>query len=126
MHVTARRLTLAAPACLLLAAAWRGVPALPEAAAPQQVEFGITVAPSHQGQGYASEALHAVFGHLFGALGKHRVHASVDPRNDACIALLESVGMRREGHLRESLLVDGEWVDDLLYAVLRSEWEARS
>jgi len=90
-----------------------------------QAEVGITLAPGHQGQGYATEALNAVLDYLFLSLGKHRVFASVDPRNRASIALLERVGMRKEAHLRESVWWKGEWADDLVFAVLEGEWRAR-
>jgi RimJ/RimL family protein N-acetyltransferase len=90
-----------------------------------QAEVGITLAPSHQGQGYATEALNAALDYLFLSLGKHRVFASVDPRNHASIALLERVGMRKEAHLRESVWCKGEWADDLVFAVLEGEWRAR-
>jgi RimJ/RimL family protein N-acetyltransferase len=36
--------------------------------------------------------------------------------------LLERIGMRREAHLQQSLRIDGEWVDDVVFAMLRSEW----
>jgi RimJ/RimL family protein N-acetyltransferase len=88
------------------------------------VEFGISIAPAHQGRGYAGEALHALFGRLFDTLGRHRIHASVDPRNLACVALLRSLGMRQEAHFRESLWLHDEWVDDAVYALLAREWQA--
>ena len=87
-----------------------------------QAEIGITLAPAYQGKGYAAEALTAVLDYLFIALGKHRVYGSVDPRNRSSIALLERVGMRKEGHFRESLWFKGEWVDDVIYAILDREW----
>ncbi|MCP3963091.1 MAG: GNAT family N-acetyltransferase [bacterium] len=89
---------------------------------PQQVEVGFTVAASHQRRGFASEAVTGLLDHLFGTLRKHRVFASVDPRNAASIALLERLGMRREAHFRESLWFKGEWVDDVVFAILESEW----
>lgn len=88
---------------------------------PRQAEFGITLAPGFQGRGYAGEALRAVLRYLVADLRKHRVYARVDPRNALSIALLERVGMRREGHLRESCLLHGEWADDFIYAILDSE-----
>jgi RimJ/RimL family protein N-acetyltransferase len=91
----------------------------------RQVEIGFTVAPAHQGVGYASEAVTHVLDYLFGELHKHRVTASVDPRNEASIRLLERVGMQREAHFRESLFLNGEWVDDLVFALLESEWRRR-
>jgi RimJ/RimL family protein N-acetyltransferase len=86
------------------------------------VEIGVSIAPTHQGQGYAREALHAVLGELFERLGTHRVCASVDPRNRACIGLLRSLGLRPEAHLRESLRQEDGWADDLIFALLRREW----
>lgn len=84
--------------------------------------FGISIAPAFQGRGYAREAAHALFELLFCRLGARRVHASIDPRNLACAALLRSLGMRQEAHLRESLKLRGEWVDDAIFALLAREW----
>jgi len=39
-------------------------------------------------------------------------------------ALLERLGMRREGHLRQSTWAKGEWTDDLVYALLHDEWQS--
>lgn len=88
----------------------------------ESVEFGITIAPAQQHHGYAREAVRALFAHVFGNLELHRVHASVDPRNLASMGLLRSVGMRQEAHHRESLWLHDEWVDDVVFAVLASEW----
>jgi RimJ/RimL family protein N-acetyltransferase len=32
--------------------------------------------------------------------------------------------MRKEAHFRESLRMDGEWADDVIYAMLDREWQA--
>ncbi len=93
---------------------------------PRQVEIGITLARASQGRGFATEALKAVLGLLFTKLGKHRVFGSVDPRNAPSLALLERVGMRREAHHVESLWFKGAWVDDVVFAMLRREYLARS
>jgi RimJ/RimL family protein N-acetyltransferase len=34
--------------------------------------------------------------------------------------------MRREAHLRENEFVKGEWTDELVYAILASEWRGRA
>jgi RimJ/RimL family protein N-acetyltransferase len=88
------------------------------------VELGITMAPAYQRKGYARETLEVVFDFVFGGLRKHRVFASVDPRNVACVALLEGLGMRREAHFRESLRDGDGWADDLVFALLAREWLA--
>lgn len=86
------------------------------------VEFGISLAPAHQGQGHAREAGAALFAHVFGTLARHRIRASVDPRNLASMALLRALGMRQEAHHRQSLWLRDEWVDDVIFAMLASEW----
>ncbi len=87
-----------------------------------QAEVGVTIAPAHQGRGFATEALRAVVGYLFETLRMHRVYASADPRNVASLRLMDKLGMRREAHFRESLLIDGVWYDDVVCAILRREW----
>jgi RimJ/RimL family protein N-acetyltransferase len=62
-----------------------------------------------------------VFDLVFGQPGRHRVHASVDPRNLASMTLMESPGMRQEGRFRDSPCVHGEWVDDVVSALLARE-----
>ncbi|MEO7051692.1 MAG: GNAT family protein [Rhodanobacter sp.] len=90
------------------------------------VEFGISIAPAYQGQGYSSEAVRALFAFVFGRLGCHRVHASVDPRNLASMAMLRALGMRHEAHHRESLWFKNDWVDDVIFALLDHEWSQRA
>jgi RimJ/RimL family protein N-acetyltransferase len=94
--------------------------------APLQAEFGITLAPEFQGQGLAREAILGLLDHLFTTRSRHRVFASVDPRNGPSVALLERVGMRREAHFHQSLWFKGEWADDLVYALLDWEWRERA
>jgi len=90
-----------------------------------QVEIGITIAPVYQGLGYASESLEAIFDYVFNLFHKHRIFASIDPRNRASIRLMKKLGMRKEGHFRQSILFKGEWVDDVIYALLAEEWKQR-
>ena len=96
--------------------------ARPAADDPRQCEIGFTIASKHQGHGYATEAARLLVGYLFTRRGKHRITASCDARNAASAAVLERLGMRREGHLRKSTWAKGEWTDDLLYGLLRDEW----
>ena len=97
--------------------------AMPLADDPRQCEIGFTLAERYQGHGYATEAARLLIGYLFTVRGKHRIIAYCDARNAPSAAVLERLGMRREGHLRESAWFKGEWTDDLLYAVLDHEWQ---
>lgn len=88
----------------------------------QPIEFGISLRPAMQGRGYAREAIAGVLDHAFGRWGYRRVIASVDPRNGASVALLRALGFRKEAHHVESYLMRGEWVDDVVFALLAREW----
>ena len=72
-----------------------------EAEDSRQAEIGFTLAPQHQGYGYATEAVRRLLHYLLVERGKHRVRATCDDRNTRSAAVLERVGMRREGHLLE-------------------------
>jgi RimJ/RimL family protein N-acetyltransferase len=89
---------------------------------PRQVEIGFTIAPGHQGNGYAIEAVGRLLGYWFGDRGKHRVTAVCDARNIASARVLRRCGFRREGQLRQSTWAKGEWTDEEIFAVLDREW----
>ncbi len=87
-------------------------------------EIGITLAPEFQFRGYATEGLRAIVNYLFRELKTHRIYASIDPRNTRSIQLMRRLGFRQEAHMIESLWFKGEWVDDVIFALLAREWEA--
>lgn len=91
---------------------------------PRIAEIGITLAPRWQGQGYAGEALRGLLRFGFRELALHRVVALVDPRNQPSVALMERVGMHREGHFRQNGWYKGEWCDEYQYALLATDWPA--
>ncbi|NJK80987.1 MAG: GNAT family N-acetyltransferase [Chloroflexaceae bacterium] len=69
-----------------------------DATDPQQVEVGFTLARTYWGRGLAREALLHLFAHLFAVMQTRRIIAITDVLNSRSVALLERVGMRREGH----------------------------
>ncbi len=91
--------------------------------------LGYVFHPDHWHQGYATEACRALLDVCFGLWGAHRVSAHCDPRNDASWRLLERLGLRREGHVRQAASFSTDdagrpvWHDAYLYAVLDSEWD---
>jgi RimJ/RimL family protein N-acetyltransferase len=91
----------------------------------QQTEIGFTTSPEHQRKRYAFEAVAAVIGYLFKLMGKHRIIGSADPMNAVSIALLEKLGMRREGYFKRSIMIRNQWEDDIVYAILNEEWPER-
>ena len=91
----------------------------------RQGEIGFMFHPDQQGRGYAAEAGRAVLELGFETFGLHRVYGSCDARNAASARLMERLGMRLEGTLRETEYVKGAWCDELIYAILADEWRAR-
>jgi ribosomal-protein-alanine N-acetyltransferase len=71
----------------------------------------------------AAWALRALLGFLFESRGKRRVFARTSPRDRRGGLVYAGAGMKREGLLRKSLLVDGEWRDAAVYAILRETWK---
>ena len=92
-------------------------------AEPREAAFSYLLNRAYWGQGYATEAMHALFTCGFKELGLHRVADAVDPANIASIRVLEKLGLRREGHLRAALWHQGRWCDEYLYAILADEWQ---
>jgi ribosomal-protein-alanine N-acetyltransferase len=62
----------------------------------------------------------------FQDLGLHRLQAFIHPDNAPSLKLIEKLGFRREGLLRENLRVSEEWRDDLLYARLSTDRPAEA
>lgn len=89
----------------------------------EQAELGCTLAKKYHGKGYATEALKAVMDYLFNELNKHRIIGSIDPKNVSSIELVERLSFKKVAHFKESLLINGEWVDDIVYAFLKKEWK---
>jgi len=72
-------------------------------------------------QGYMTGALRALLPFVFRTLGLHRIEAACLTDNDASKNLLARVGFRQEGLARRYLLINGEWADHLLFALLKEE-----
>lgn len=89
------------------------------------IEFGLSLKPAEQRKGYALEVMTAAIDQAFRDWGYRRIIGSVDPRNLASMALCRALGMRQEAHHVESYLFHGEWVDDVIFALLAREWPAR-
>ncbi len=88
----------------------------------EQAVLWYTLHPDSWGRGYATEAARALVDFGFRELGLHRIWADTDPENVASIRVLEKLGMRREGYLRENARINDAWADSLIYAVLEREW----
>ena len=90
----------------------------------RRAELGYALAHNAWGFGYAAEALPPLVDFAFGQLDLNRLDAVIDPRNAASARVLERLGFRHEGTLREHAIIRGETSDSGLYGLLRKDWEA--
>jgi len=95
-----------------------------KSAVAREGDIGYELSPQHWGQGYATEAARAVLQFGFAELALHRVWACCIADNARSARVLERLGMRLEGRLREKEHFKGRWWDTLLYAILDHEWRA--
>jgi diamine N-acetyltransferase len=91
-----------------------------------QAQIGWALAIDCRGHGYATEAAEALMAYGFHSLGLHRIWADTSTANQASRRLMERLGMRQEGHLREAEFRNGEYIDTLIYGLRAGEWQARS
>jgi RimJ/RimL family protein N-acetyltransferase len=86
-------------------------------------EIGFTLIPSERGKGYGTEAVTIFVDYLFLSRDLIRIQATTDLRNIASQRILEKVGFKREGIVRKSMFIHGEWRDLLLHSILKEEWK---
>ena len=89
---------------------------------PRAAEIGCGIARPLWGRGLATEGVAAVLQYGFQTLGLDRIYAYAVVDNRASRRVMEKLGMRRERVLRRHRAIRGEYVDDVLYAILREEW----
>lgn len=66
---------------------------------PDDLEFGFVLAAEHQGRGYATEIARKLIEIGFGMLGRQRLLALCDPRNDDSRNVMEKLGMTSTGEI---------------------------
>jgi RimJ/RimL family protein N-acetyltransferase len=93
-------------------------------AAARSCTFRTLIGPRGRGRGVGTEATRLVVGYAFEQLGLHRVQLEAYGHNHRALRVYEKVGFLVEGVRREVRVRDGEWVDEVLMAVLDHEWAA--
>ena len=91
-----------------------------------QGEIGWGVDPARAGQGLATEIGEALLGLAFDRLDLHRVYAKCRVGHAASARIMEKLGMREEGVLREDAFARGAWWSSLQASILAEEWRAKS
>ena len=82
-------------------------------------EIGYELSRAHWRKGIAAEAVRAIIGHGFTALGFHRIEANPPAANTSSRNLSLKLGFKYEGNLRQRVLFRGHFEDQHYFGLLR-------
>lgn len=83
--------------------------------------LGYWMGESYAGQGFMSEAVHAICKDCFTTHRLHRIEAATVLENERSQRLLLNCHFQKEGIARQYLKIDGNWRDHVLFARLADD-----
>lgn len=89
-------------------------------------EWGFAMGSAFWGRGLFVEGAELILDFVFGTIGVHRLEARAAVRNGRGNGALRKLGAVQEGVLRGSLLRNGEYLDQVLWAILDSDHAAQA
>lgn len=89
----------------------------------ERAEIGYWLGVPYWGHGYTTEAAQAVVEYAFGESRVNRVFAYHFTRNPASGRVLQKVGMKYEGTMRQHIVKWDEHIDVDYYGIIREDWE---
>jgi ribosomal-protein-serine acetyltransferase len=88
----------------------------------RRVEIGYWISKGFQGRGIVTDACRAIIDYAIGDLKLNRVEIHCAAGNQKSCAIPKRLGFQWEGLLREAQLLNGEYQDINVYALLAREW----
>ncbi len=85
-------------------------------------EIGWAVRIEDWGKGFTSEAAQRMLAFAFENLNAHRVVAFCHAENAASARVMEKIGMKQEGRLRQTRWFNKQWADEYVYAILEVDF----
>jgi [ribosomal protein S5]-alanine N-acetyltransferase len=87
----------------------------------RRAEIGYWIGVPFWGNGYATEAAREVVRYGFERLNLNRIFASHFKGNEKSGRVLEKIGMRHEGSVRQGVMKSGKFIDLEMYSILRED-----
>lgn len=87
----------------------------------RSAEVGYSLSRAYWNQGIMTEALRAIISFGFERLNLNRIEAQHESDNPASGRVMQHVGMRHEGQLRQRIYNKGRYADIDLFAILRQD-----
>jgi ribosomal-protein-alanine N-acetyltransferase len=88
-------------------------------------EWGFAIGAPYWGSGLFTEGAQLVLQFVFEVIGVHRLEARASLTNGRGNGALRKVGAVQEGILRRAFLRNGAYHDQVLWALLKDEWQIR-
>lgn len=85
-------------------------------------ELSIFLKSEFRNKGYGKEILSEILRFVFEKMNLHRVEAEVNQSNSSGSKLVEGLGFKREGILREAKYSKGSYEDIIRYGLLKKEY----
>lgn len=92
----------------------------------RKTSFGYWLGARYQGQGVMTRAVTGLVTYCFSERDFNRVEIRAAVGNTASRAIPERLGFTQEGILREAELIREQYLDIVVYSMLRSEWKNHS
>jgi [ribosomal protein S5]-alanine N-acetyltransferase len=92
----------------------------------RRASFGIAIAREHWGRGFAARGGALLLEYGFETLGLERIVAEVHASNERSLRLMQRLGFRQEGVLRQHETYRGAKQDVVLFGILRTESSIRT
>jgi ribosomal-protein-alanine N-acetyltransferase len=88
-------------------------------------EWGVALGSPFWGSGLFMESAPAVVDFAFDTLAVHRLEARAPVINGRANGSLQKLGAVQEGVLRRSFASDGQYIDQILWSILREDWRKK-
>jgi RimJ/RimL family protein N-acetyltransferase len=85
--------------------------------------FGVAVYRDHRGQGYAVDAVRLLLKYGFWEQRYQKCNSVCAHSNQASVRMHEKLGFIEEGRCRRNSFFNGEYHDDVLFGMIREEFD---
>lgn len=91
----------------------------------RSAEIGYDLNPAYWGKGIMTESLETMMRFGFERMSLNRIQALIPSHNGRSMRLVQRLGFKKEGVLRDRSYFQGRYIDDVCFSLLRREWSSR-
>ncbi|MBO9152929.1 GNAT family N-acetyltransferase [Chitinophaga sp. GCM10012297] len=89
----------------------------------QKAEIGYWITPEAQGRGIVTQSCKTLIGYAFAAMRLNKVEIRFVLQNEKSAQIPIKLGFAKEGILRQSAKLHGQYVDMVVMGMLRKDWK---